>query len=162
LIDKLKDILSTQLKLMGELLALLERETSELLGVNLDALAEINVLKESTTERINEHTAPLRQTVSEVAANADLPSNANLVEVITYLGKQGYKEIPRLYQDLNTQAKQVRHVAALNQDIAERSVSMVQITLFILEQLLEQAITYGASGSFQQWQAEGIIINNDV
>ena len=162
MIDKLKDILSTQLKLMGELLALLERETSELLGVNLDALAEINVLKESTTERINEHTAPLRQTVSEVAANADLPSNANLVEVITYLGKQGYKEIPRLYQDLNTQAKQVRHVAALNQDIAERSVSMVQITLFILEQLLEQAITYGASGSFQQWQAEGIIINNDV
>lgn len=162
MIDKLKDILSTQLKLMGELLALLERETSELLAVNLDALAEINAVKESTTERINEHTAPLRQAVSEVAANSELPSNATLVEVITCLGKQGYKEIPRLYQDLNTQAKQVRHAAAMNQDLAERSVSMVQIALFILAQLLEQSLTYGASGSFQQWPAGGIIINNDV
>lgn len=162
MIDKLKDILTTQLKLMRELLTLLERETPELLGVNLDAMAEINVLKESTTERINEHTAPLRQTVSEVATDSELPSNATLVEVITYLGKQGYKEIPRLYQDLNTLAKQVRDVAARNQDIAERSVSMVKSVLFILVQLLEQSLTYGASGSYQQWQAEGIIINNKV
>ena len=162
MIDKLKDILSTQLKLMGELLALLERETPVLLDINLDAMAEINGLKESTTAHINEHTVPLRQTISEVAASSELPLNATLVEVVTLLGKQGYKEIPRLYQDLNTRAKQVRHVAALNQDIAERSVSMVKIVLSILVQLLEQSITYCASGSYQQWQAEGIIINSDA
>ena len=47
LIAKLKDILATQMRLMGELLALLERETSELLAVNLNAISEINDLKES-------------------------------------------------------------------------------------------------------------------
>jgi hypothetical protein len=147
---------------MEKLLALLERETSELLGVNLDAMAEINVLKESTTERINEHTVPLRQTVSEVAISSELPSNSTLVEVITCLGRQGYKEIPLLYQDLNTKAKLVRHVAAMNQDIAEYSISMVKTALFILTQLLERSITYSACGSYLQWKNEGIIINNDV
>jgi flagellar biosynthesis/type III secretory pathway chaperone len=162
LIENLKEILSTQLRLMGELLALLERETPELLEINLDAMAEINGLKESTTEQINEQTAPLRQAILEIAASSGLPLNATLVEVVTLLGKHRHIEIPRLYQDLNTRAKQVRHVAALNHDIAERSMSMVKTVLSILVQLLEQSITYGASGSFQQWDAEGIIINNDA
>lgn len=162
LIEKLKGILFIQLKLMEELCSLLERETPELLSVNIDAIVEINALKESATERINEHTDPLRQTISEIAVSSELPSNATLVEVVTHLGKQGYKEVPALYQDLNTQAKQVRHMAALNHDIAEQSAAMVKNALRILTQLLEQAITYCASGNYEHWQDEGIIIDNDV
>jgi flagellar biosynthesis/type III secretory pathway chaperone len=162
LIAKLKDILTTQMKLMGELLALLERETSVLLSVNLDAMSEINAKKESMTIRINEHTVPLRQTIEEVASNSGLPLNSSLVDVVSRLGRNGYQEVPRLYQDLNSLANQVRHVMALNIDIAERSVLMIKSALFILAQILNQSTTYDASGSYYKWQVDAIIINNAV
>jgi flagellar biosynthesis/type III secretory pathway chaperone len=162
LIAKLKNILATQMKLMGELLALLDRETSELLSINLDAMFEINVLKESMTARINEHTVPLRQTISEVASSSGLPLNTSLVDVVSRLGKNGDQEIPRLYQNLSSLANQVRHITALNQEIAERSVSMIKNALFILAQILDQSSTYDASGNYYQWRVDAIIIKNDV
>lgn len=162
MIAKLKDILATQIGLMGELLSLLERETSELLSINLDAMSEINGLKESMTVRINEHTPPLRQTVSEIATSTGLPSNSSLVDVVSQLGKNGYKEIPRLYQDLNSLAKQVRQITALNIDIAERSISMIKNTLFILAQILDQSSTYDASGGYYPWKINAIIVNHNV
>lgn len=162
MIVTLKDILATQMKLMGELLALLERETPELLNINLDAMIEINGLKEGMTSRINEQAAPFRQVVSEIAISSGLPSNASLMDVVSRLGKNGYKEIPRLYQDLNSLAKEVRQVAALNLDIAERSVSMIKNALFILAQILDQSSTYDASGSYYPWKVNAIIVNHDV
>ena len=162
MIAKLKDVLATQMKLLGELFALLERETSELLAVNLDAMSKINDLKEGMTVSINEHTAPLRQMVSEVASSSGLPLNASLVDVVSRLGKNGDQEIPRLYQDLSSLANQVRHVTAMNQEIAERSVSMIKNVLFILAQILNQSSTYDASGNYYQWRVDAIIINNDA
>lgn len=162
MIVKLKDILATQMKLMGELLALLERETSELLSINLDAMIEINSLKEGITARINEQTAPLRRVVAEIATGSGLPSNASLMDVVSRLGKNGHGEIPRLYQDLNSLAKEVRQVTALNMDIAERSVAMIKNALFILAQILDQSSTYDASGSYYPWKVNAIIVNHDV
>ncbi len=162
MIATLKDILATQMKLMGELLAILDRETSELLRINLDAMSEINGLKESMTARINEHTVPLRQTISEVASSSGLPLNASLVDVVSRLGRKGDQEIPRLYQDLSSLANQVRHVTALNQEIAECSVSMIKNALFILAQILNQSSTYDASGNYYQWRVDAIIIKNDA
>ena len=46
------EILSIQLKLLEELNSLLERETREFGDMNLDAMAEVNRLKEELTKRI--------------------------------------------------------------------------------------------------------------
>jgi len=72
-IPRLNDTLATQAALLEELLALLERETPELAGISLDAMAEINGLKEGVVARIDEHTAPLRQAISETAVSLGLP-----------------------------------------------------------------------------------------
>ena len=162
MIEKLKEILFTQLQLMGELLALLKRETPELLGVNLEAIAEINDLKESTTARIEEYTEPLRQTILDVIASFKFPKKATLVEVVTLLGQQGYEDIPRLFQDLNTQAKQVQRAAAVNQEVAEISLSNLEVALIILAQLLDQSWTYCFSGKYEKWLAEEIIFSEKV
>jgi flagellar biosynthesis/type III secretory pathway chaperone len=162
LIIRLKEIFAIQVKLMGELLVLLERETSELLDINLDAMSEINVQKENKTARINEYTPPFRQIVSEIATSYGLPTNASLMDVVSQLGKRGYTEIPRLYQDLNSLAKQVKLVTSLNQDIAERSVAMIKNTLFILAQVLDQSSTYSASGSYYSWKIDAILVNHDA
>jgi flagellar biosynthesis/type III secretory pathway chaperone len=158
----LTDTLSIQLNLLEELLALLERETPELAGISLDAMAEINGLKEELTARIDEHTAPLRQTITEVAVSLGLPSNAALGEVAALLGKQGNKEIPRLHQDLKRMAEKVRQVATLNRDIAERFVSTVSNSLNFLAHILNQSPVYGASGGYQRRQAGAVMINREA
>lgn len=162
MIIKLKEIFAIQVKLMGELLALLEQETSELLDINLDAMSEINAQKEIKTARINEYTPPFREIVSEIATSYGLPANASLMDVVSQLGKRGYTEIPRMYQDLNSLAKQVKLVTSLNQDIAERSVSMIKNALFILAQILDQSSTYNASGSYYSWKIDAILVNHDA
>src|SRR6185369_6781280 len=117
-IKKLTDTLSTQLGLLEELHALLERETKALAEINLDAMAEINGLKEDVSARIEEHTAPLRRAVEEAAADLALPRDSSLGELAAKLEKKGNKEISRLHGKLNKLAKQVRMTATMNRDIA--------------------------------------------
>ena len=152
--------LSTQLKLLEELLALLERETPELAGVSLDAMAEINALKEDAVARIEAHTDPLRHTIAEVAASLGLPPDTTtLGEVAALLNKQGNADVQRLHQELNRVAEQVRQVAAMNREIAERFVSTVGNSLNFLARILNQSSFYGASGGYQRPQPGAVIIN---
>lgn len=160
--DKLKDILCVQLKLMEELLSILKQERSALLDIDLDALAEINESKESTIASINSHTSALRQAVEAVATDLELPSNTPFVDVVVQLGKQGNMDIPRLYQDLNGLAIQVREVAALNQEIAEHSISVIKSALRIFAHILHQSTTYDHSGGYYQWQVDAIMVNHKV
>ena len=162
MIDKLKDIIYVQFKLMKELLSVLEQEKTALLDIDLEALAEINELKKSAIVNINTHTNPLRETVEAVATDSGLPSNTPFVEVVVQLGKQGIMEIPRLYQDLKGLATQVREAAALNQEIAEQSVSMIKSALLLLAHIVDQSTTYNFSGGYYQWQVDAIMINKKV
>jgi flagellar biosynthesis/type III secretory pathway chaperone len=161
MIDKLKDIINVQLKLMEELLSILNQEKTALLDIDLDALAEIDELKKNAIVDINTHTNPLRETVEAVATDSGLPSNTPFVEVVIKLGKQGIMDIPRLYQDLNGLAIQVREAAALNQEIAEHSVAMIKNALLILA-IVYQSTTYDYSGGYYQWQVDAIMINHKV
>lgn len=159
MMKKLTDTLSVQLKLLEELLALLERETPELAGISLDAMAGINGLKEGVVARIEEHTTPLRHAIAEVAASLGLPPNAALGEVSALLAQQGRTDIQHLHQELNRVAGRLRQVASVNRDIAERFVSAVSNSLNFLVRILNQASVYGASGGYQQRQAGAVMIN---
>ena len=159
---KLADILATQLKLLEELLSNLERETPELAEINLTSLSEINSLKEGVAMRIDEHTTPLRQTISDVAVSLALPSTAPLGAVAEVLGKQGNKEIPRLHQDLNRLTERVRQVASLNRDVAERFLLSVNNSLNFLTHMLNQSTVYGASGGYLKQQSGAFMINREA
>ena len=159
---KLAEILATQLQLLEELLLNLERETPELAEINLTALTEINSLKEGVAVRIDEHTAPLRQTISDVAVSLALPSTAPLGAVAELLGKQGNKEISRLHQDLNRLTERVRQVASLNRDVAERFLLSVNNSLNFLTHMLNQSTVYGASGGYLRQQSGAFMINREI
>lgn len=159
-VKKLTDILSIQLKLLEELLVLLERETPELAGVSLGVMDEINVLKEGLAARIEEHTAPLRRAIAEVAASLGLPQNTALGEVAALLGKQGNAELQRLHQELSKVAGQVRQVASMNRGIAERFVATVGTSLDFLARMLNQSKVYGASGGYQHRPSGAAVMIN--
>ncbi len=159
-IRRLNDTLSTQVALLEELFALLERETPELAGISLDAMTEINDLKEGVVARIDEHTAPLRQAIAEAAVSLELPPDASLGDVAGLLGKQGDEEIPRLHQELNRLAEKIQQTAMLNRDIAERFVATVSNSLNFLAQILNQSTVYGASGGYQRRQQTGAVMIN--
>ncbi|QEM69863.1 flagellar protein FlgN [Geobacter sp. FeAm09] len=153
----LTEILTTQLQLLEELRLLLERETRELGDMNLEAMAEVNRLKEELTGRIEAHTGPLRQAIAAAARAAGLGPDATLGAVVAATREKG---IPRLYRELNDAARQVQERAALNRDIAERFMATVGTSLNFLTRLLNQASVYGASGGYQQQRPTGASIIN--
>ncbi len=161
-IKKLTNTLSTQLGLLEELHALLERETKELAEINLDAMAEINSLKEAASARIEEHTAPFRQAMEEAAASLALPPDCSLGELAAKLEKKGNKEISLLHGKLNKVAKQVRMTATMNREIADRFVATVSTSLNFLTRIINQSAVYGASGGYQQRPGGAFMINREA
>ena len=155
-------MLVTQLNLLAELLSNLEQETPELADINLAALSEINSLKENMATRIDEHSVPLRQIISEVAVSLALPATSPLGTVAEQLGKLGNNEIPRLHQDLNRLTERVRQIASLNRDVAERFLVSVNNSLNFLTHLLNQSTVYGASGGYLRQQAGAFMINREA
>jgi flagellar biosynthesis/type III secretory pathway chaperone len=161
-IKRLTEFLTVQLRLLEELLALLERETGELAKINLDAMTEINVLKEDVTKRIEEHTILLRREIEKMAASAGRQQNCTLGEFAVMMKKQGNKEIPRLHHELNKVAERVRQVAAMNREIAERFAKTVSQSLGFLTQILNQSHVYGASGGFKPKKTGAVMINREA
>lgn len=158
----LADTLFLQMGLLGELLALLERETGELTGIHLDAMAEINGHKEDVAARIETHTAQLRQVIGEALVGAGLPPGATLGDLAALLKKQGNTEIPHLHRELNMLAERVRQAAAVNREIAERFAATVNQSLGFLAGILNQSNVYGASGGYQQRPAGAVMINMEA
>ncbi len=155
----LSEILSIQLQLLEELLSLLERETRELGDMNLDAMAEVNRMREELTERIEAHTGLLRQAISAEALDLGLASDATLGAVVA---KTTQKEIPRLYRELNAVARRVQDLAAMNREIAERFAATATSTLNFLTRLINQSNVYGASGGYQQRTSGAVMINKEA
>lgn len=162
MIKELINHLAAQLKLLEELLTVLERETHEMAGINLAAMAEINALKEDLSIRIEAHTVPLRPLIEEVAVSTGLRPGATLGELAVLMGNQENKEIPRLHQKLNHVAGRIQQVAAMNRDIAENFVKTVTLSLNFLSRIINQSQLYGASGGFQRNQTGAAIINRKV
>lgn len=155
----LSEILSIQLQLLEELYRLLERETRELGDMNLDAMAEVNRLREGLTERIEAHTGLLRQELSRAAIDLGLAADATLGAVVA---KTAQKEIPRLYRELNATARRVQDRAAMNREIAERFAATATTTLSFLTRLINQSNVYGASGGYQQHTSGSVMINKEA
>jgi len=155
----LTEILATQLQLLEELYTLLERETRELGDMNLDAMAEVNRLREELTGRIETHTGPLRQAISAAALELGLAPDATLGEVAAKTTQQA---IPRLHRELNDTARRVQERASMNREIAERFVATTTTTLSLLTRLINQSSVYGASGGYQQRTSGAVMINKEA
>jgi flagellar biosynthesis/type III secretory pathway chaperone len=153
----LTEILSIQLKLLEELYSLLERETREFGAMNVDAMAEVNRLREELTERIEAHTGLLRQAISAAACELGLAPDATLGDVVA---KTTQKAVPRLYRELDAMARRVQGRAVMNREIAERFVATAASTMSFLTRLIHQSSVYGASGGYQQRAAGSIMINS--
>src|SRR6266513_611036 len=152
MLTKLTESLSVQLTLLEELRALMERERGELTGINLDAMTEINGMKEEVTARIEAHAAPLRKAIGEAAVSLGLAPDSPLGELAALVRKQGNKDLSWLHQELNRAAKQVRQAASMNREIAERFAATMTQSLNFVMRLLHNSDVYGASGGYQQRQ----------
>ncbi len=75
--------------MLEKLNSLLERETREFGDMNLDAMAEVNRLREELTKRIEEHTGLLRQAISAAAFELGLAPDATLWDVVSQNHAEG-------------------------------------------------------------------------
>lgn len=152
-------VLSLQLALLKELLALLGQETLELANMNLEEMALLNQRKEETAARLEVQSAALRQAISEYAADLGLPLETPLGDVVSVLA---HKEIAQIHLDLNIVASRVQEVAAINREIAERFAETANISLNLLTRLIKQSSIYGASGGYQERPTGAIMINREA
>jgi hypothetical protein len=152
----LTEILSIQLTLLEELYGLLERETREFGAMNLDAMAEVNRLREELSERIEAHACLLRQAISAAACELGLAPDATLGDVAA---KTTQKAVPRLYRELDAAAQRVQGRAVMNREIAERFVATAASTMSFLTRLIHQSSVYGVSGGYLQHSAGSVMIN---
>jgi flagellar biosynthesis/type III secretory pathway chaperone len=161
-LKKLTDELSRQMGLLQELQGVLERESRELADMKLDAMSEINDLKEELSQRIKTHADMLRQTIGEVAEREGLPAAATLGAVTAALKNKGNHEIPRLHRDLNLVAERVRQLLAMNGEIAERFAVSVKSSLDLVTRIINQSNIYGSSGGYQQRPTGSVMINREA
>lgn len=154
--------LAHQLQLQEELHALLKRETQELSAVHVDAMAEINILKNNLSERIAEHGPILKQAIQEIAAREGLSPGATLGDLNVKLSKKGNRDIARLYAELNVTADQIKELLSLNYEIAERFAASIGNSLELIARIINQNSTYGASGSYQQRPSSAVLINREA
>ena len=161
-INRLIVALETQLSLLEEFNTLLSRETRELAGINLDAMAEINSRKESMTASIKTQSALLGNEIKEVASDEGLPPKTTLRELAELYNKRGKRDVFRLQQDLVTVADRVRRSISINHEIAERFAASVSSSLELLTRVINQSNTYGASGGYQQRPTGAVIINREA
>jgi DNA-binding protein H-NS len=162
-IHTLTAALETQLHLMEEFFHLLNRETRELTDIHLDAMAEINSLKESLASRIEIHSALLRKELEEAVTLEGLSSKATLGDLAETYKQKGKKEVSRLHLELNRVADSIRQTININREIAERFAASVSTSLELLTRIINQnSSTYGASGSYQQRPAGAVFINREA
>ena len=159
---KLTAALETQLRLLEDFFNLLSRETRELSDIQLDAMAEINGLKESIAARIETHSALLRKEIDEAAAHEGLSSKATLGELADRCKQKGDTDVSRLHLELGMVADHIRQAISINREIAERFAASVTSSLELLTRVINQSNTYGASGGYQQRPTGAVLINREA
>lgn len=159
---KLTAALETQLHLLEEFLALLNRETGELSDIHLDAMAEINTQKENIAARIETHSAVLRKEIEEAASREGLDPKATLGELAVRCKQKGNKEVYRLHQELNRVAGLVKQAISINSEIAKRFAASIASSLELLTRVMNQSSIYGSSGGYQQRAVGSVMINREA
>lgn len=154
--------LEKQLKLLEEFLSLLRRETRELSDIRIDAMAEINGLKEDNAARIETHSALLRKEIEEEASREGLSPKATLGELADVCKQKGTKDVSMLHEDLGRIADHIRQAISVNKEIAERFAASVTTSLGLLTRVINQSNTYGASGGYQQRPAGAVLVNREA
>ena len=154
--------LETHLLLLEEFFNLLSRETSELADIHVDAMNEINALKEVIAARIETHSVLLRNVLEEAATREGLPSEASLGLLAEAYKRKGNGTVARLHGDLNRIADHIRQTISINREIAERFAASVSTTLQLLTRIINQSNTYGASGGYQQRHVGAVMINREA
>ncbi len=154
--------LETQVQLLEELFSLLDRETRELSDINLDAMAEINGMKENVASRIEAHSVVLRKELGEAFSRQGLSAKATLGELAASVKLQGNNDISRLHEELNSIAGRISRAIIINSEIAERFAASVTSSLELLTRVINQSNIYGASGGYQHRPAGAVMINREA
>lgn len=156
------DTASEQSALMKQLLESLERETSELSEVKVDAMNQTNLEKEDLIRKISRHAPVLQNEIAAVAALEGLPSDVTLGVLAKHLAKKGRNELSEIHGMLKKTSASIKRVATMNRAIAERFALTISTSLNLITRLINQSNTYGATGGLQRRSTGAVMINREA
>ena len=161
-LKKLLDAIAALTALMQTLLAVLERETTEMGVVNIDAMADSNREKEDLIEKIAAQEQLMKQAITGLIHREGLPADTSFGTLATSLAQRGDRELFNKRLELKSSAHKIQQVAVLNREIAEKFSSTVATTLTLITRLANQSNVYGSSGGYQQPRNGAVMINMEA
>lgn len=159
---RLLDAVNVQSGLLDQLLAALERETSEMGDININGMSVSNQVKEELIKKIAEQAPIMQQALSGLAVHHGLASTTSLKGIAEHLAKNGNGELLLKQHHLAKSADRIQQVAALNREIADRFSSTIATSLNLITRLINQSNVYGATGGYQKHQAGAVMINREA
>lgn len=161
-LNELLDTLAVHSGLLDELLTVLKRETVEMGDIDINGMAVTNQAKEELINGIAKHSQVMQQAISGLASSYNLAATTSLKGIAEHLAKKGDGELLLKLQRLFQTTDQIRQVAALNMEIAERFSSTITTSLTLITRLINQSNVYGASGGYQRNNAGAVMINREA
>jgi flagellar biosynthesis/type III secretory pathway chaperone len=161
-LKKMMTAVTTQAALLDELLKLLERETTELSGVDIAAMAQTNQAKEDLLKKISEHAQVMQQAIADMATRDGLAPESPFAVVAEHLAKGGHPEPLTWQVRLKSTAERIRQVATMNHGIAERFSSTIATSLNLVTRIINQSNVYGATGGYQKNTTGAVMINREA
>lgn len=159
---KLMEVIAVESGLLNELLQVLKRETAEMTDVDVAAMNLSNLAKDELIARINSHASLFQKALNRVAAVEGIASPVTLGTLVDHLVKRGNSDLLTHHQQMCATVEEIRQIAVLNRDIAERFAASVTSSLTLITRLINQSNVYGASGSYQQRPASAVMINREA
>ncbi len=148
--------------LMHTLHTVLERETAEMGGVNIAAMADTNKEKEELIQKIADQELLMKQAIVGMALREGLAADTPFGTLATTLAQRGDRELFKKRLELKEIANKIQQVAELNREIAEKFSSTVATTLTLITRLANQSNVYGSSGGYQQPRNGAVMINMEA
>ena len=149
-------------QLLGELVAVLERETAELSAIDIAAMTRTNQDKEDLHKNISEHSLLMRSEIETFARQEGMAAETSLGSLAGHLAQRGQKALQDKQKQLKSKAERVKLVAEMNREIASRFSTTISSTLNLITRLINQSNVYGSTGGFQQRPAGAVMINKEA
>ncbi len=147
---------------LGELLAVLERESGELGNVDIAAMTKTNQDKEELYGKITTHSDELKQAIVALAELDGLSAGSTLGEIAEKRSRKGDPLLLQKQEALQDKANRIQQVAAMNLEVAQRFSATVTLSLDLITRLVNQSNMYGSGGGYQQRQTGAVIINMEA
>jgi hypothetical protein len=161
-IAALKSVLLEKQGLLECLSAVIEEENRYVVALDSSALASTSARKEQVFEKIALLNDKCRTVLETTNQELGLPRDSSLSQVVARLKPPERDVLRSLQQKVIVVAKKNEQLLALNKDLLESSLSLMDRSMRLFARLLSNGGTYGEAGRLVETPASARLVCQEI